>query len=145
MSGRDQFRMAASGRRAMIAHAQRDAPRECCGFLLGSGRTAWFILPLTNVDPRPHVRYRIDPRAHLEVRRVLRQVTPRLEIVGVYHSHPRGPATPSPSDVAEAHYPEWLYVIIDLSMRRAGVRAFSIRDGGSTPVALVPASQRRGR
>jgi proteasome lid subunit RPN8/RPN11 len=52
-----------------------------------------------------------------------------LSILGVYHSHPAGVAEPSPTDIDEAMYPEWAYVIIGLEPRRTSVRAFRIRTG----------------
>jgi proteasome lid subunit RPN8/RPN11 len=53
-------------------------------------------------------RYRIDDAAHVGLRRVLRGFVPAISIVGVYHSHPAGDAVPSPSDIAEAMYPDWV-------------------------------------
>jgi proteasome lid subunit RPN8/RPN11 len=47
-----------------------------------------------------------------------------LEHLGIYHSHPQGPATPSPRDVERAYYPEAAYFVI-----AAETRAFVIREG----------------
>jgi proteasome lid subunit RPN8/RPN11 len=101
---------------------------------------------MKNVARRARIRFRIDPAEHLAVRRVLRQVTPALQIIGVYHSHPQGPATPSARDVAEANYPEWLFVIIGRSSRSIG--AFQIRGGSSVTVPIrwrSPAGRRSMR
>jgi proteasome lid subunit RPN8/RPN11 len=54
--------------------------------------------------------------------------------VGVYHSHPAGAALPSPRDLAEAHYPEWLFVIVGAAGR--SVRAFRIARGRATRVRV---------
>ena len=126
-------------KRAIVAHARRDAPRECCGFLVGRRTRVTFALPMKNVDPRPNSGFQIDPAEHVAVRRVLRQMAPALEIIGVYHSHPVGPATPSPRDIAESHYPEWLFLIVGANGR--SVRAYRIARHGATPVALVPTSR----
>ena len=123
-------------KRAIVEHARRDAPHECCGFLVGRGARVMFALPMTNRDPRPETGYQIDPAEHIAVRRILRQMTPSVEIVGVYHSHPRGPATPSPRDIAESHYPDWLFVIV--GAKGKSVRAYRIARHGVTPVALTP-------
>lgn len=123
-------------KRAIVAHARRDAPRECCGFLAGKGSRVMFALPMTNCDPRPRTGFRIDPSEHLAIRRVLRQLTPSVEIVGVYHSHPNGPATPSPRDIAESHYPEWLFVIVGAQGR--SVRGFRIAARTVRRVQLGP-------
>lgn len=115
-------------RRAIVAHARRDAPRECCGLLLGHGPRVRFALPMANIEEGTS-RYRIADRAHVELRRLLRRVVPALGIVGVYHSHPAGDPDPSPTDIAESMYPEWVYLIIGLKHGRARVRAFRIRGG----------------
>lgn len=114
-----------SARAAILAHARRDAPRECCGLLAGRGGRIELAIPLRNIDRRPRSRFRIDPAEHIAVRRALRTLAPKLEIVGVYHSHPRGPATPSAADVAEWYYPDWYCAIVD--GRRAALRVFQIR------------------
>ena len=33
------------------------------------------------------------------------------ELLGIFHSHPNGPPVPSATDVAQAYYPESLYII----------------------------------
>jgi proteasome lid subunit RPN8/RPN11 len=112
-------------RRAVIAHALRDRPRECCGLLVGRGGRVEFSVAMANVA-RGISRFEIDPAGHIALRRVLRSMTPPLEIVGVYHSHPRGPAVPSATDAAEAWYPEWLHVVVGLAGRRPEVGVFRI-------------------
>jgi proteasome lid subunit RPN8/RPN11 len=134
--------MPATVHRALIAHARRERPRECCGLLVGAGSRVMFAVPARNVDASPATRYRIDPRQHLDLQRVLRDATPPIEIIGVYHSHPRGAAAPSESDIAEANYDDWAYVIVGLRARPAQVRAFRIRRGR---VRAVPIRRPRTR
>jgi proteasome lid subunit RPN8/RPN11 len=114
-------------RGALLAHARRDRPKECCGFLLGRGSRVWCALPMKNIEPG-NTRYRIDDTAHIALRRILRDTTPPLAIVGVYHSHPAGRAVPSPTDLADAMYPEWTYIIVGLEGRPL-VRAFRLKNG----------------
>jgi proteasome lid subunit RPN8/RPN11 len=95
------------------------------GFLLGSGRRA--IHPARSVGRAGAVR--IDDRQHIEVRRWLRRLAPPLEIVGVYHSHPNGPARPSAADRAEAHYPDWVFAIVSLERGREDIGLFEIVRG----------------
>jgi proteasome lid subunit RPN8/RPN11 len=113
----------------MIAHARRDQPQECCGFLVGTPREILFAVAMPNAASKPSVRYRIDDRAHIQLRRLLRQFSPPLVIRGVYHSHPDGDAVPSVTDIAEALYPEWVHVIVGLGRRRPRIGAFRIRKG----------------
>jgi proteasome lid subunit RPN8/RPN11 len=91
----------------------------------------------TNVA-RGTKHYRVAPREHIALRRVLRAWQPPLTIVGVYHSHPSGAARPSPTDIAEAHYPEWVQIIVGLAGRRAEMRAYRL-----SPLTELPMSGRR--
>jgi len=122
-------------KRAIVAHARRDRPNECCGLLLGRGNAVQFALPMTNVLASP-TRYRISDAAHIECRRFLRAFAPELSVVGVYHSHPAGAAEPSPRDLAEAMYPDWLYVIVGLAPKPPMLRAFRISRGRARKVSL---------
>jgi proteasome lid subunit RPN8/RPN11 len=112
-------------RRAMVAHARQAHPHECCGFLVGSNRRIRYAVPMRNVAARPATRYKIDDGEHIRLRRLLREISPTLSIVGVYHSHPKGAAEPSPTDLREAMYRDWLYVIVGLKSARATVKAFA--------------------
>jgi proteasome lid subunit RPN8/RPN11 len=136
--------MSATVHRALIAHARRERPRECCGLLVGAGSRVAFAVPARNVDASPTTRYRIDPRQHLDLQRVLREAVPPIAIIGAYHSHPRGEAVPSESDAAEAHYDEWIYVIVGLRARAAQVRAFRIRRGRVRTVPIRRSQTRSG-
>jgi proteasome lid subunit RPN8/RPN11 len=122
------FVMPRAVRRAIVAHAKRDRPRECCGLILGAGRRAQFAVAMKNLADGT-TRYQIDDAAHVEMRRIVRAFAPAVSIIGVYHSHPVGDPQPSPSDIAEAMYPDWVYVIVGLKGGRARVEGFRIRAG----------------
>jgi proteasome lid subunit RPN8/RPN11 len=134
VTSRVRLTVAGDAVRAIVRHARAERPRECCGFLVGGGRRVLFAVAVPNVATSQS-RYRIDDAMHLELRRALRRFSPRLEIVGVYHSHPSGDARPSPTDIAEAFYPDWIHVIVGL---KGGilVRAYRIRAGRVESVAI---------
>ena len=44
----------------MLAHAREEAPRECCGLLVGKGDAVERSVRARNLDARP-TRYLIDP------------------------------------------------------------------------------------
>ena len=52
-------RIPAVVRRAIVAHARRERPNECCGLLLGRGTAVQFALPVANVLASA-TRYRIS-------------------------------------------------------------------------------------
>lgn len=120
----------------MIAHARQDAPDECCGLLVARDETIVRSVRVRNLERSP-ARYRVDPAGHFALIRALRNGPER--IAGAYHSHPRGPATPSASDLAEAYDPDLLYVIVSLEGdSRPDVRGFRIQDGNFLEIPLVP-------
>lgn len=123
-------------RQAIADHAARDRPIECCGLLVGRDRAVIAAVPTRNLAASP-TRFRVDDREHIDLRRALRLVSPPLHVIGAYHSHPTGPARPSPTDVAEAHYPDWVYVVAGFTAEHVRVRGFALEDGRMRPVRLV--------
>jgi [CysO sulfur-carrier protein]-S-L-cysteine hydrolase len=120
----------------LAAHAAADAPIECCGLLVGTPSLIDESVPTPNMAGSP-VRFQVDPRHHFELQRSLRGSD--RSIVGSYHSHPASEPVPSPSDVAEAYYPEFVHVIVSLaSPGDPEIRAFRIRSGNVATVDLVP-------
>ncbi|HSG02072.1 MAG TPA: M67 family metallopeptidase [Vicinamibacterales bacterium] len=115
-------------RSALVAHARASRPRESCGLLIGTRGAIHFIVPTRNLA-RGTSRYRVDPCAHLRVQRTLRGFAPALQVVGAYHSHPRGAARPSARDVAEANDPAWIHLIVGLAGKQARIGAFRIAHG----------------
>jgi proteasome lid subunit RPN8/RPN11 len=85
-----------------------------------------------NADASPR-RYTIPPEAHFAVIREARRQA--LEVIGVYHSHPRGAAVPSPTDAALA-FSEFLFVIAALRPT-PHLRAWRFDAGNFTEVGLV--------
>ena len=90
-------------------HAQACLPEECCGLLAGHGWTVRRMIPVENEEHSP-VRYRMEPQAQIEAMLALERTSD--ELVGIFHSHPRGPAHLSPTDLAEARYPECIYLVL---------------------------------
>ena len=134
MTGRAAVAIPADALQAIARHARRAHPRECCGFLVGARRRVLFAVATQNIA-RGRSRYRIDDATHIELRRALRRFAPALEIVGVYHSHPNGEARPSATDVSEAFYPAWTYLIVGMR-RRVSIRAFRFAGGRTEKVAI---------
>jgi proteasome lid subunit RPN8/RPN11 len=119
---------------AMIAHARDEAPRECCGLLVGEVGEIDEAVRTTNLETGT-TRYLIDPAQHFATIKRLRG-TPK-DVIGAYHSHPGSPAKPSPTDLAEAAGEGFLYVIVSLAEpERPDVRGYTIRNGESREVPL---------
>ncbi len=127
--------MPRSIRDRIIAHAQNHTPRECCGVIAGSGGEVTELYELTNLEPG-NTRYLIDDG---EFFRTYWEIEQRgEELLAVYHSHPATVAYPSPTDIANATWPEAVYLICSLEHPEAPVICgFLIIDGEITEVALT--------
>jgi [CysO sulfur-carrier protein]-S-L-cysteine hydrolase len=120
---------------AMLAHLQAVYPLEGCGILAGTGATAVHHYAIPNIRHSP-VAYEMDPYRQIEA--MLELENKGWQMVAIYHSHPGGPAHPSPTDVAQAYYPEAAQVIVSLADRqRPLTRAFCIADGRYTEIPLL--------
>ncbi|WDA41630.1 M67 family metallopeptidase [Erythrobacter sp. BLCC-B19] len=83
---------------AMRAHAAAAHPQEACGILLGEGERITEARAARNVHPAPRTHFEIDPQALIDAHRAARGGG--VQVIGYYHSHPRGPAEPSATDRA---------------------------------------------
>lgn len=120
---------------SIVAHAREEAPNECCGLLIGPHDSIEDSVRTRNLEASP-TRYRVNPAEHFALNRRLRPTPWR--VVGAYHSHPHSAAQPSPTDVTEAFYPEYLYVIVSLARpHEPAVCAYRIAAGNFEPVVLV--------
>jgi len=120
---------------AMIAHAEREFPFECCGFVIGDGDDTEEVRPIANIQNRKHgedpaafprdarTAFLMEPREHLAV---MNEVDRRkLGLRAVYHSHPDHDAYFSATDRAQAcsfdpsepDYPDTIYIVMSV---RAG-------------------------
>jgi proteasome lid subunit RPN8/RPN11 len=128
------LRLPAEVRDALIAHAQREAPNECCGLLIGKGNVVSAAHPARNKVPS-HTRFTINPADHFVAIRKARAAG--LDVIGAYHSHPASPAVPSASDLAEASQGAPLMLIVSLAPPAPIVRAFMLESTGSREVRIV--------
>ncbi len=111
----------------IILHARDVFPFECCGLLAGKDDVIDEYVRTHNVR-ESEVAYEIDPGEHIAVRKSLR--TRGSSVLGAYHSHPRSAASPSPKDVAEAHYDkDFFYVIVSLERQPPEVRVYRLENG----------------
>jgi proteasome lid subunit RPN8/RPN11 len=86
------------------------APHEACGLLFGSADAITAMQAVENVAENPATRFEIDPAALFAALRAERAGGPR--IVGYWHSHPGGDATPSATDAAMAAPDGKLWLIV---------------------------------
>ena len=105
------------------AHADQDAPRECCGLLIGRQRVILECARALNLAEGT-TRFLLDPRDHI---RAMREARARqMDVVGFYHSHPRSRAYPSETDVAESGYAGAWHLIAGEAENGREMRLFAI-------------------
>ena len=119
----------------VVAHAHEAAPAECCGLLLGDRNLVVAAARTRNTANDPTRRFEVDPQDHIDARRDARGRG--LAVLGFYHSHPRSPAEPSPTDLAEASYPDHLYLIVSLAAAPPNLGLFRLEAGNFQPTAFV--------
>lgn len=125
---------------AIVAHARRAAPEECCGLLVGEADRIVEAIPTPNIATDRQRRYVIDPRDHFDVIRAARQRG--NTVLGAYHSHPCGAAIPSETDRLEA-FGGFVFIIVGLAGEPPEVTAWHWESGNFRPLVLV--GTRKGR
>ncbi len=131
----EQLELAPALRDEIVAHARAEAPKEACGLIAGRDGRPARVIRCANAHGTPVTRYSIDPREQLHAFREMEAAGE--DLVAIYHSHPLTQAYPSPTDRAEAHYPDAFYVLVSLRDAAPEVRAFRVRDGWVREVALA--------
>ena len=116
---------------AIRREAATAAPRECCGILLGQRGTIEAARPAANVADDPVRQFEIEPEALIDCHRASRAGGP--QVIGYYHSHPAGAATPSATDRAQAAHDGRVWAIAALD----GVTFWRDGEGGFETLSYV--------
>ena len=121
------LRMESSVYAAMIATSQGGYPLEVCGLLSGQNGRIIHHYPIPNQLKSP-VAFEMEPQQQIET--MLAIEAQGEQLIAMYHSHPKGPARPSATDIVQAYYPELIQFILSLKEReRPSLRAFTIVNG----------------
>lgn len=96
--------------RRLLSEAEKFRHREVCGLLFGTPERIVEARACRNVAADPRDAFEIDPAQLLAAHRAARHGG--AAIVGCYHSHPAGPATPSARDAAAAAPDGSIWIII---------------------------------
>ncbi|HEU4740489.1 MAG TPA: M67 family metallopeptidase [Meiothermus sp.] len=112
-------------------HLRAESPREGVGLWAGRLGLVTRVLPLPNVDPRPHQSYEADPAELLRALEGLEAAG--LEVLAIYHSHPTGPARPSPTDKSKAY---WRVPYVIFAIESGQVRAYRLPEGEEVGVEV---------
>ncbi|MDQ3986659.1 MAG: M67 family metallopeptidase [Actinomycetota bacterium] len=106
----------------MVEHCKSQRPNEGCGVLAAADGRVVEVFRMTNSSVSP-VRFSLDPKEQLAVYNKLDAMG--WDLGGVFHSHTRTEAYPSPTDVRLASE-DVPYLIVSLMKDPATIRAFRI-------------------
>jgi len=121
----------------IVAHTESERPRECCGLLVGTAQTILKAIPVENGAVDPFRQYEIDPAVYLA--EIKRSRDEGHAVVGAYHSHPRGAAEPSPTDLEQAFKGFVFLIAGNLHDGEVDLRAFVLgEDAAFEEVTLTP-------
>lgn len=116
----------------MVTHVDSLAPLEACGLLAGKDSRVESVIGVTNQAQSP-VRFVMDPIEQLHAFEWID--SQGLDLLGIYHSHPAGPETVSPTDIADSAYAV-VQVILSRVEGSWRARGFWIENGGYHEVPL---------
>jgi [CysO sulfur-carrier protein]-S-L-cysteine hydrolase len=115
-------------------HARSEAPREACGLIAGQGSQAVWVVRVANTAADPVHHYAMDNAA---LSRFLPEFAKSgLELIGIYHSHPKSAPFPSSEDIDRAFYPNTAYLIVSLRGQSPKLAAWLIENGRVKPLKL---------
>lgn len=95
----------------MIAQAQKDAPNETCGYLLGADDVVTENYWMENIDHSSE-HFSFTPKDQFAALKYAR--SKGLRILANWHSHPASPSRPSQEDLRLANDPTIRYAILSL-------------------------------
>ena len=111
----------------LIEQAEKDAPDESCGYLLGTAdgnviENYW----MENIDHSSE-HFSFAPKDQFAALRYAREHD--LKILANWHSHPASPSRPSQEDLRLANDPTIRYAILSLLDGEPKLNSFKIQNG----------------
>ena len=116
----------------MLDHVAQHIPLEACGLLAGKNNRVEKVIVVRNQAQSP-ARFEMDPYEQLKAFEWIESKA--LDLLGIFHSHPKGPEIASATDVAEASY-EVIHVIWSRTQNQWQARGFWIENGQAVEVTL---------
>lgn len=118
----------------MISHVRSLVPLEACGLLAGRDSRVEAVIEVTN-QAQSAVRFVMDPIEQLNAFEWIE--SNGLDLIGIFHSHPTGPETVSPTDIAQAAYAVAQVILAPVENTQAWrARGFWLEGGTVSEVEL---------
>lgn len=116
--------------------AQNSPEQEICGLIAAKNNLPCRCYPINNVASQPESKFLLDAQQQIAAQVTMREKGE--ELFAIYHSHPTAPALPSKTDIALAHSPDILHLIISLNIKGVlEIRGFKIANGHAQEVVLI--------
>lgn len=100
----------------LLSYAQKNPTFESCAYLLGTSddknNQLKQIIPMSNVHPSAEHFFAFSPNEQLRVFHLLQKL--RLQIIGIFHSHPHSPPILSDEDLKYIFFPNQSNLILSL-------------------------------
>ena len=110
----------------LISQAEKDAPHESCGYLLGTDDEVVENYWMENIDHSSE-HFSFAPKDQFAALRYAR--AKGLKILANWHSHPETPSRPSQEDLRLANDPNIRYAILSLMDGKPRLNSFKIING----------------
>ena len=110
----------------MVSQAEKDAPDESCGYLLGTEDEVTENYWMENIDHSSE-HFSFAPKDQFAALRYAR--AKGLKILANWHSHPATPSRPSQEDLRLANDPNIRYAILSLMDGEPRLNSFRIING----------------
>lgn len=116
----------------MLEHVDQQAPLEACGLLAGKNDRVEKVILVRN-QAQSATRFVMDPYEQLQAFNWIE--SNGMELLSIFHSHPAGPESISPTDINEAAY-EVIHLIWSRTQGHWQIRGFWIENGNTLEVPL---------
>ena len=87
-------------KKTLIQHAENENPNESCAILYGDGDTVSDVFLTKNIEESP-VNFTISNDQLIEGYKIAEEK--KLQVIGIFHSHPNSEAYPSSTDKKFMH------------------------------------------
>ncbi len=111
----------------------KESPLEGVGFWIGSENLVEEVVLLENRHPEPTKAYSADPQQVLDTLEGCRRTGKTL--LAIFHSHPKGSAKPSATDIADAF---WQAPSVIFSLTEQEYKAYKLPSLDQVIIQVVP-------
>ena len=95
-------------KKTLIQHAENENPNESCAILYGNGDTVSDVFLTKNIEESP-VNFTISNDQLIEGYKIAEEK--KLQVIGIFHSHPNSEAYPSSTDKKFMHSNPVVWII----------------------------------